>query len=95
MKYLLLLLTFPISLILGGWCVSTLFNWFISPLGIDTIGIMHGAGIACILNLFKIGLAGDPNLSMEDTEDTMTTIVGIWIAMLIMVGTGWICTQFM
>jgi len=47
----LLGVVFLLGMALNGWALSTLWNWFISPLGVRQISIPIGIGMAMFSNL--------------------------------------------
>jgi hypothetical protein len=45
----LILLTVPFSLILNGWVLSTLWGWFVTPLGAPIISLPNAIGLSLIV----------------------------------------------
>ena len=38
----------PLAAIYNGWAFSTLWNWFVVPLGFPALGIAHGFGVGLV-----------------------------------------------
>lgn len=41
----------PLAL-LRGWVLSLLWGWFIVPLGVPAVGVVHAIGIAFVVGMF-------------------------------------------
>jgi hypothetical protein len=89
MKVLGYLACVPISIFLGAWCVSSLFNWFIAPLGMPEIGMWHALGISTFISVFKIR---GRDFDSEDLSEGQRVhrIIGYWCFLAISVGFGWL-----
>lgn len=88
-----------IGMIMNGWALSTLWNWFVPPIfvGLPTLTFGKSIGIAMVAKLFT----GAYNLSnTSDTKKKTFTDVfveGLSAAVLvplITVGIAWIVLQF-
>jgi hypothetical protein len=55
--FLTILFFLPIGILLHATVAADLFNWFISPLGVQEINKSHAYGISCFISLFFIGRA--------------------------------------
>ena len=94
MKHVLgFLVLIPVSVFIWGWAISTLFNWFVSPLGVDNISFVHALGLSCLLGLFKVGLATQADV--KENSEPWAHFVGQLIGVSLIVGMGWVYNQFM
>jgi len=41
------------GILMGGWVISILWNWFIVPLGLPAISLAHSIGLSLMVNVFK------------------------------------------
>jgi hypothetical protein len=82
----------PIGMFITGWSISTLFNWFIVPFGIEPIGFAHALGLSALCGcLFSVGIVMQLNNIKESEEWFLTWIrtISIWAGMIICVCLGW------
>jgi hypothetical protein len=58
-KTLLGLVLTPISILLGGFVLAQLWNWFVPPVfaSMPMLTTGQGVGLNCVLGMFKVGLA--------------------------------------
>ena len=54
----------PLMSIYYGWAFSTLWNWFIVPLGVAEIGIAHAIGISTLFGLLISAKANQPDKNL-------------------------------
>lgn len=66
------------------WAVSTMWLWFVVPLGATPIGYWHTFGLSLFVGLFTMNTAkSDKKIEIED-------IVGRMIALACVVGIGYL-----
>lgn len=82
----------PILLIEQGWAISTLWNWFIAPLGAPTIGIATALGISLTVSLMR--MKGTRKEQEPTRKERLERLVGLFLVPLVGVGIGWIVLQF-
>lgn len=80
----------PIS-ILRAWAISTLWGWFMVPLGLPPIGWAHAYGLLCTATLFQFY----PAVKQDDDVDWSLRWSTHLAAPLVCVGIGWICLKLM
>lgn len=95
MKYIGLATVIVIQIFLTMLTVSTLWAWFIVPLGVTGIGLAHSYGLAIILTF--ITMRSTPTFAPEVLQNlTMSQklgrALGINLSVLLF---GWIATLFM
>lgn len=54
------------GMFLNGWVISILWNWFLVPLDVMPIGILHACGLVMLVRLLVI----DKGLSFTQTKNT-------------------------
>lgn len=72
----------PLTSIYYGWAISTLWNWFIVPLGVMEIGTAHAIGISCLLGLFLSTKANQPDKNLYMTIGLSPVIAVIYGAII-------------
>ena len=78
--------------LLRGWAISMLWGWFLAPLGVPPITIIHGVGISIFGSMFHSTVSSKTEYSTwEGVKSTMFTVAWPLIAVLM----GWIAVQFM
>jgi len=87
---LLLLISIPVT-ILQGFIISQLWLWFLTPLGVASIGIANAIGIAPLVSLLtsRLDYAKDPDMK------GWTLLIGQLIGYLFIWGFGYIVYLFM
>jgi hypothetical protein len=48
-------LVLPVVMLVDGVCLSSLWGWFLTPLGLPKIGVAHGVGLMLLLKFFTVG----------------------------------------
>lgn len=88
MKFLEIIAMMLISVIVTGWAVSTLWGWFIVPLGVQSLSFAHAYGISVMASVF-IGTRGiKDKVELSDwIKGVMFPILGVFF--------GFIAVQFM
>lgn len=69
----LLVITFGVTIFWGGYVASTLWGWFVVPLGVMAISYWHAVGLICVVRLF-VGVKGKERKE-TDTQDIEKEIV--------------------
>jgi multisubunit Na+/H+ antiporter MnhB subunit len=82
----------PFLFIEQGWAISTLWNWFVAPLGAPQIGIATAIGIS--LTAAVIRMKGSEKSPERTRRESIERLVGIFLVPLVGVGLGWIVKQF-
>lgn len=99
MLFLILISTMIVGIVLRGWVLSTLWGWFLVPLGAVEIGIAAALGISIIIGMFTTHLTHDTvKVKLNDQRtlpDLFATIVSKSIGgPLISLLFGWIILLF-
>jgi len=86
-----------LSMIWGGWVLTKLWEWFISPVfGIGNITIAEAAGMSLIVNLFANGNLSNQSSEDEDVVDiTIRVFIKVIIPPLVVLIFGWVVAQFL
>lgn len=87
-----LTLILPLLIAEQGWAISTLWAWFLVPLGAPAIGIAAAAGIAVTISAIR--MKGARNEPERTTRQSIEYLVGLFIAPVMYVGVGWVVTHF-
>ncbi len=82
----------PILFIIQGWSISTLWNWFIAPLGVPQIGVATALGISLTTSLLRF--KGRESEEKRTHRERLERLVGFFLVPVIGVGIGWIVLQF-
>lgn len=80
------------SMILRGVVISTMWAWFIVPLGVDPITLTHGIGLSFFMSLF---VAKYRNTKDDDTSEKIAQWMFIFMHPLVALLFGWIVHSFM
>jgi hypothetical protein len=90
MYLLMLVLLLPIATIVDGWALSTLWGWFIVPLGVPAIGIAHAFGISCTVSLFRSRFSTRKKEQEREIDEWFWEWLGTWIfKVAIVLALGW------
>ncbi len=84
----------PASIILRAYVVVMTWFWFVVPLGVMPIGLLHGMGLVLVFNLFKgipDGGIKKPDPDADPLKGAYTSISFSLTGLLI----GWIYSSFM
>lgn len=92
-----ILILVPVGIFMRGWALTMMWGWFVTPFGIQAIGMAHALGLASCIALFH-GVSGGSSKS-EKSESPAKTCAKLFAAVvvvpLIIVGIGWIIHQYM
>lgn len=89
------IVVFTLSILLSGFTVSTLWGWFVVPLGMQAIGVAHGVGLSVFISYF--GLNGY-QMWVKKQTDKRSEIAKTAYAFSIPATSlfiGWVVTLFM
>lgn len=80
---------------LAGWAVSTLWGWFLTPLGLPAITWVHGAGIDALIGFMAYPgrVAAHPDVSTS--ARLSNHLVNLYVRPLVALGVGWVLVQLM
>lgn len=87
-----------LSIFVGAWAFSTLFGWFLVPLGLPAIGYAHAYGLMIVASFLKMR---PKDFDTSDTKerksfDEHVTRFFMYIFFyLVAVGAGWLTLLFM
>lgn len=82
--------------LLWGWAVSKLWGWFLVPLGVPAITVLHGLGISMFMAVFKQYVPKQKEKGKDTSIPALIgEILGILLRPLLPVLVGWIVVQFM
>jgi len=89
---ILAIVLMPFSMIFNGFVISTLWNYFIVPLNVPSVGIAQGYGIALLVTFLTFEYKEDDyNLSEKLFRNYIVTLtVGVMSLLF-----GWVVFQFM
>ena len=82
------------SALLDGWAISRLWAWFLVPLGVPAITIVHAIGISLLFSLFKPHVSSSSD-KKKGLAVLLGTLIAAFLVPLLAVGMGWIVVQFM
>jgi len=95
LKYLAFVGFLP-TMIWAGFVLKTLWLWFMVPLGIPVIGLVHALGLNLMLKAFlPLNVIKD---AMDDDKYRIPAVVRqlcAWVFGAMVLGTGFIFTLFM
>lgn len=92
---LLALLLAVASVPLTGWVASTLWRWFVVPLGVGPIGICQAIGLSTIVQLFRATLATNLMAKKNEDENQLVKAVVLLVVPFLWLGSGAIAHHFM
>jgi hypothetical protein len=95
-----------VTSIFSGYAVSTLWEWFVVPLGVPSIGLFHAIGLVVLGTVFTMGITQvlailnmntSENVSPEESYTRLNVVLGFVGIMLpaIALGSGYICKILM
>ena len=83
-----------IAILVGGFAVSTMWGWFIVPLGAPAMSLAHGYGLSLFVSLFTQSLAIQSQFK-DNPEFTTNMKVALCIVMSgVLLLVGLITVQF-
>jgi len=81
---------------LGGLIFSLLWGWFIVPLGIPAITVIHAMGLNLLIGFFANSYKNMAKLDFKDSKNKATiALFTLFLNMLIPVIIGFIIHKFM
>lgn len=85
------LVSIGLSVFWGGYVASTLWNWFIVPLGVPAITYLHAVGISTVINAF-LGSRGysAPKDSEAAISEADLGLLYASVAPLLLLILGWL-----
>lgn len=90
-------LSIPTSL-LQGWGLSTVWSWFVVPLGLPAIGVIHAIGLMITYSLFTLKVGNDTKATTTPWELFEQSFVQQFVRcflVLFLVGASWCFHQFL
>lgn len=85
----------PLLLLNQGWAVSTLWGWFVAPLGAPAIGIPAAIGIVLTVSIARYKGPKGEKRAQGSIGDAAGNIVSTFIIPPLVVCVGWIVKQFL
>ena len=64
-QFCVVLVTLALSVAVNGFVVSTMWNWFIVPLGAPSIGFWLAAGISLLISLFTTSQSDENDIEFS------------------------------
>jgi hypothetical protein len=58
-------LVLPVVMLVDGVCLSSLWGWFLTPLGLPKIGVAHGVGLMLLRKFFTVGSTRQGSLKKD------------------------------
>lgn len=77
-----------------GHVLAILWRWFLVPLGAPGITVVQALGVALVINLFTMDLAGARSAEWESKPEWAKALAGI-AASYLALGIGWVYLQLM
>jgi uncharacterized membrane protein len=62
------LMMMPLTILINGFVISTLWRWFIVPLGVVQIGMVWALGLSTILGYFKYNIATKLDIRQKELD---------------------------
>lgn len=90
-------LSIPTSL-LQGWGLSTVWSWFVVPLGLPAIGVIHAIGLMITYSLFTLKVGNDTKATTTPWELFEQSFVQQFVRcflVLFLVCASWCFHQFL
>lgn len=95
-----LVLLFVIGMVLNGWALSTIWNWFIPPVfGLTTLTIGKAIGVSMVFELFtgtnRLAKASQSRTDDKSyTETFIESLISVILTPVMSVGFAWLVLQF-
>ena len=87
MAALLILAAFPLFILLDGWAISTIWNWYMPTMfGLASLSMAGALGLSCVVGIFK----GMPVRRETTTKEDVITIVTSVLRVLFLVFFAWL-----
>lgn len=93
MGALFALLLIPVMALWGGFVVSTLWAWFLVPLGVKSVGWAGGYGISLVFSYLMSGIA--LKLKSDESWTWLHAVIANFIVGALFLLFGWLATLFM
>lgn len=90
-KFIAVIVCMLLSIFFGGYSLSVLWGWFVTPLGVPGITLMQAAG----LNLLVFALLGARGVNFEAKFDATAAISFAILQPVYGLGIGWCVHWFM
>lgn len=91
MKTLGLITLMLINLVITSFTLMTMWGWFITPLGLPTIGMAHAFGFSLFVNYIVNDFSDDNKKSYKSAGERIGSYI---VSSLIVLGLGWLTTLF-
>lgn len=83
---------------IDGWAFSTLWRWFLVPLGAPNVPLFHAMGLDLAVSVLFIGLVGKQSTKTKTEDEQFDDAVWLWwkrVVVVFMVGTGAVYRLFL
>jgi len=87
-----------LSIFVGAWAFSTLWSWFIVPIGLPAIGYAHAYGLMIVTSFLKMrpkDFDTSDNKERKSFGEHVTRLFMYIFFYLVAVGMGWLTLLFM
>ena len=84
-------------MLLRGVVIADMWRWFVTPLGVPSISMVHAIGFSLFVGLFTMGTASKSNVDADfkGLRGSFTLIVAFTLVTLMVWGFGAIAHSFM
>jgi hypothetical protein len=93
-----IILLIPVGILMTGFVISRLWEWFMVPLGVSAITLPHAYGLTILVGLLSMrGMSSDMK-SQEDTSMAKSVFLMVWMAVIMPLLAwfgGWLCHLWM
>jgi len=80
--------------LLRGWVLAIQWEWFLVPLGVPSVGIVHAIGVSLVVSMLTHQM--DTNEHQRDAKErAWEAIIYSTLMSLLFLLSGWITLQFM
>jgi len=91
----LFVIVIPASIIMKGWVLSIMWQWFVVPFfHLPELTIAYAVGISMVISLFKDKSSVSQNNEKSLSAKIISAFICTFILPLLSLGFGWIVLQF-
>ena len=97
-KIIAIIVLTALSIFVGAWAFSTLFGWFLVPLGLPAIGYAHAYGLMLMTSFLKMRPKDFDTSDTTERKSFGEHVARLFVYIffyLVAVGMGWLTLLFM
>lgn len=94
-----LIVLFVVGLLINGWALSTIWNWFVPPIfGLTALTTWKAIGVSMVISLFtgtnNLSAKTEDNYNKSYSEVFYTSLLKVVLVPVFSVCAAWVVVQF-